>query len=170
MVPETDCACFYFTLSTFLLNYKRSGSIFYMKHVINIVGPEWYNTLVLTFFFPFSGWHICSVCQKASHYLCYTCTYSLCKACTKNADYVCVRGNKGFCSTCMKTIMLIENKDQADKEMVCVMYCGILQNMFCLSKKKKMKSTVRSEISVGCRILQVIFTISCHFLFGKIPD
>ncbi|MCD7449412.1 hypothetical protein HAX54_052117 [Datura stramonium] len=64
------------------------------------------------------GWHICSVCQKASHYLCYTCTYSLCKACTKNADYLCVRGNKGFCSTCMKTIMLIENKDQANKEMV----------------------------------------------------
>ncbi|OIT33268.1 zinc finger ccch domain-containing protein 19 [Nicotiana attenuata] len=64
------------------------------------------------------GWHICSVCQKASHYLCYTCTYSLCKACTKNADYLCVRGNKGFCSTCMRTIMLIENKDQANKEMV----------------------------------------------------
>ncbi|PHU27107.1 Zinc finger CCCH domain-containing protein 44 [Capsicum chinense] len=64
------------------------------------------------------GWHICSVCQKTSHYLCYTCTYSLCKACTKNADYLCVRGNKGFCSTCMKTIMLIENKDQANKEMV----------------------------------------------------
>ncbi|CAN4078790.1 unnamed protein product [Withania somnifera] len=64
------------------------------------------------------GWHICSVCQRASHYFCYTCTYSLCKACTKSADYLCVRGNKGFCSTCMKTIMLIENKDQADKEMV----------------------------------------------------
>ncbi|KAK4346905.1 hypothetical protein RND71_033244 [Anisodus tanguticus] len=64
------------------------------------------------------GWHICSVCQKTSHYLCYTCTYSLCKACTKNADYLCVRGNKGFCSTCMRTIMLIENKDQANKEMV----------------------------------------------------
>ncbi|CAN4083379.1 unnamed protein product [Withania somnifera] len=64
------------------------------------------------------GWHICSMCQRASHYLCYTCTYSLCKACTKSADYLCVRGNKGFCSTCMKTIMLIENKDQADKEMV----------------------------------------------------
>ncbi|XP_060191507.1 zinc finger CCCH domain-containing protein 44-like [Lycium barbarum] len=64
------------------------------------------------------GWHICSVCQRASHYLCYTCTYSLCKACTKNTDYLCVRGNKGFCSTCMRTIMLIENKDQANKEMV----------------------------------------------------
>ncbi|PIN26856.1 RNA polymerase I transcription factor UAF [Handroanthus impetiginosus] len=64
------------------------------------------------------GWHICSVCRKASHYMCYTCTYSLCKGCTKDADYVCVRGNKGFCSTCMKTIMLIENKDQANSELV----------------------------------------------------
>ncbi|CAI9780558.1 unnamed protein product [Fraxinus pennsylvanica] len=64
------------------------------------------------------GWHICSVCRKASHYLCYTCTYSLCKGCTKDADYVCVRGNKGFCKTCMKTIMLIENKDQANNESV----------------------------------------------------
>ncbi|GFY87976.1 GW repeat- and PHD finger-containing protein NERD [Actinidia rufa] len=35
------------------------------------------------------GWHICSVCQKAAHYMCYTCTYSLCKACTKDADYLC---------------------------------------------------------------------------------
>ncbi|KAK1586404.1 hypothetical protein Q3G72_002221 [Acer saccharum] len=55
------------------------------------------------------GWHICSSCQKASHYLCYTCTYSLCKGCTKDADFVCVRGNKGFCGICMRTIMLIEN-------------------------------------------------------------
>ncbi|KAF4383251.1 hypothetical protein F8388_009282 [Cannabis sativa] len=54
------------------------------------------------------GWHICSTCQKASHYMCYTCTYSLCKGCIKDADYVCVRGNKGFCQTCMRTIMLIE--------------------------------------------------------------
>lgn len=50
--------------------------------------------------------------------MCYTCTYSLCKGCTRDADFVCVRGNKGFCSTCMKTIMLIENKDQAAKESV----------------------------------------------------
>ncbi|XP_020552374.1 zinc finger CCCH domain-containing protein 44-like isoform X3 [Sesamum indicum] len=64
------------------------------------------------------GWHICSVCRKASHYMCYTCTYSLCKGCTKDADYLCVRGNKGFCSTCMKTIMLIENKDKANNESV----------------------------------------------------
>ncbi|KAI3461960.1 hypothetical protein Pfo_018623 [Paulownia fortunei] len=62
------------------------------------------------------GWHICSVCRKASHYMCYTCTYSLCKGCTKDADYLCVRGNKGFCTTCMKTIMLIENKDQANND------------------------------------------------------
>ncbi|CAN4116763.1 unnamed protein product [Withania somnifera] len=66
----------------------------------------------------FCGWHICSVCQKASHYMCYTCTYSLCKGCTKHADYVCVRGKKGFCSMCMRTIMLIENKDQRNNEKV----------------------------------------------------
>ncbi|XP_058009150.1 zinc finger CCCH domain-containing protein 44 isoform X2 [Hevea brasiliensis] len=64
------------------------------------------------------GWHICSSCQKASHYMCYTCTYSLCNACTKDADYVCVRGNKGFCGTCMRTIMLIENIWLANTEMV----------------------------------------------------
>ncbi|KAL3527177.1 hypothetical protein ACH5RR_011833 [Cinchona calisaya] len=64
------------------------------------------------------GWHICSVCQKAAYYMCYTCTYSLCKGCTKDADYVCVRGNKGFCTTCMRTIMLIENKDMGNKEVV----------------------------------------------------
>ncbi|GAA0156954.1 hypothetical protein LIER_14321 [Lithospermum erythrorhizon] len=65
------------------------------------------------------GWHICSVCQKASRYMCYTCTYSLCKGCIKETDFVCVRGNMGLCTTCMKTIMLIENKDQANKESVC---------------------------------------------------
>ncbi|XP_019444799.1 PREDICTED: uncharacterized protein LOC109348714 isoform X1 [Lupinus angustifolius] len=60
------------------------------------------------------GWHICSVCQKASHYMCYTCTYSLCKGCTKSSDFVSVRGNKGFCGLCMKTIMLIENNAQGN--------------------------------------------------------
>ncbi|KAH0719175.1 hypothetical protein KY285_015206 [Solanum tuberosum] len=64
------------------------------------------------------GWHVCSVCQKASHYMCYTCTYSVCKGCTKDADFFCVRRSKGFCSTCMKIIMLIENIDQGIKEMV----------------------------------------------------
>ncbi|KAA8547456.1 hypothetical protein F0562_003680 [Nyssa sinensis] len=62
------------------------------------------------------GWHICSICQKAAHYMCYTCTYSLCKGCTKDAEYVCVRGNKGFCTICMRTIMLIENNEQGNKE------------------------------------------------------
>ncbi|KAJ6413206.1 hypothetical protein OIU84_006077 [Salix udensis] len=64
------------------------------------------------------GWHICSSCQKVSHYMCYTCTYSLCKGCTKDADYLCVRGNKGLCGTCMRTIMLIENIATGNQEMV----------------------------------------------------
>ncbi|KAK7367329.1 hypothetical protein VNO80_09338 [Phaseolus coccineus] len=63
------------------------------------------------------GWHICSACQKASHYMCYTCTYSLCKGCTKDADFVCVRENKGLCGICMRTIMLIEKSVQGNKEM-----------------------------------------------------
>ncbi|CAJ1930342.1 unnamed protein product [Sphenostylis stenocarpa] len=63
------------------------------------------------------GWHLCSACQKASHYMCYTCTYSLCKGCTKDADFVCVRENKGLCGICMRTIMLIENSAQGNKEM-----------------------------------------------------
>ncbi|XP_038721812.1 zinc finger CCCH domain-containing protein 44-like isoform X2 [Tripterygium wilfordii] len=64
------------------------------------------------------GWHICSSCQKASHYMCYTCTFSLCKVCTKDADYLCVRGNKGFCGTCIRTVMLIENIPIGNKEAV----------------------------------------------------
>ncbi|CAI0461708.1 unnamed protein product [Linum tenue] len=64
------------------------------------------------------GWHICSNCEKTSHYMCYTCTYSLCKGCTKGADYLCVRGNKGFCGTCKKTIMLIENVPMENSEKV----------------------------------------------------
>ncbi|KAL3038882.1 hypothetical protein AAZX31_01G156100 [Glycine max] len=62
------------------------------------------------------GWHICSVCQKSSHYMCYTCPYSLCKGCTKDADFVCVRENKGLCGICMRTIMMIENIAQGNKE------------------------------------------------------
>ncbi|KAJ9564413.1 hypothetical protein OSB04_000379 [Centaurea solstitialis] len=60
------------------------------------------------------GWHICSLCQKAAHHMCYTCTYSLCKGCVKKSDYVGVRGDKGFCTICMKTIMLIENNGQGE--------------------------------------------------------
>ncbi|XP_022136458.1 zinc finger CCCH domain-containing protein 44 isoform X2 [Momordica charantia] len=63
------------------------------------------------------GWHICSNCQKASYYMCYTCPFSLCKGCTKGADYQCVRGSKGFCGSCMKIIMLIE-KSTPDGEVV----------------------------------------------------
>lgn len=58
------------------------------------------------------GWHICSICEKTSHHMCYTCTYSLCKGCSKKADFKCVRGDKGFCNVCMKTIMLIEHSAQ----------------------------------------------------------
>ncbi|KAJ0731210.1 putative chromatin regulator PHD family [Helianthus annuus] len=59
------------------------------------------------------GWHICSMCEKTAHHMCYTCTYSLCKGCVRTSDYVCVRGDKGFCTVCMKTIMLIENSGDA---------------------------------------------------------
>ncbi|KAK1439183.1 hypothetical protein QVD17_04999 [Tagetes erecta] len=60
------------------------------------------------------GWHICSICQKTAHHMCYTCTYSLCRGCVRKSDYVCVRGDKGFCTICMKTIMLIENNGQGE--------------------------------------------------------
>uniref|UniRef100_A0A0D9XLG8 Zinc finger CCCH domain-containing protein 44 n=1 Tax=Leersia perrieri TaxID=77586 RepID=A0A0D9XLG8_9ORYZ len=58
------------------------------------------------------GWHICSSCEKAVHYMCYTCTYSLCKGCIKQGKFFGVRGNKGFCDTCYSTILLIESKDE----------------------------------------------------------
>ncbi|KAK6922639.1 GYF domain [Dillenia turbinata] len=64
------------------------------------------------------GWHICSVCQKASHYMCYTCTYSLCRGCIKVAEIYCVRGEKGFCTTCMRTIKLIEKIEPDNNETV----------------------------------------------------
>ncbi|KAK3148600.1 hypothetical protein QOZ80_3BG0297000 [Eleusine coracana subsp. coracana] len=59
------------------------------------------------------GWHICSSCEKAVHYMCYTCTYSLCKVCIKQGKFFSVRGTKGFCDTCFGTILLIESKDEA---------------------------------------------------------
>ncbi|KAL6641302.1 hypothetical protein ACP70R_019483 [Stipagrostis hirtigluma subsp. patula] len=58
------------------------------------------------------GWHICSSCQKAVQYMCYTCTYSLCKGCINQGNFFAVRGNKGFCDTCYGTILLIESKDE----------------------------------------------------------
>ncbi|KAI3451032.1 hypothetical protein Pfo_007697 [Paulownia fortunei] len=114
------------------------------------------------------GWHICSVCRKASHYMCYTCTYSLCKGCTKDADYLCVRGNKGFCSTCMKTIMLIENKDQANNESVQVdfddkssweylfkVYWVVLKEKLSLtlSELTQAKKPWKGVAAVGCKPL-----------------
>lgn len=69
-------------------------------------------------FIYYSGWHLCSICEKNAYYMCYTCTFSLCKGCTKDAVILCVRGNKGFCETCMKTVMLIERNEQGNKEMV----------------------------------------------------
>ncbi|CAL9067310.1 unnamed protein product, partial [Musa banksii] len=65
------------------------------------------------------GWHICSTCQKAATYMCFTCTYSLCKACIREARFFCVRGNKGFCEACYRTIMLIESNGQDNEEKVC---------------------------------------------------
>ncbi|KAF8093480.1 hypothetical protein N665_0383s0108 [Sinapis alba] len=50
--------------------------------------------------------------------MCYTCPYSVCKRCVRSSDYVLVRENKGFCGICMKTIMLIENAPEANKEKV----------------------------------------------------
>ncbi|KAL2348582.1 hypothetical protein Fmac_002582 [Flemingia macrophylla] len=61
------------------------------------------------------GWHICSICGKGSHNMCYTCTYSLCKGCTKKSDFICVRENKGLCGICKRTILLIENCAQGEK-------------------------------------------------------
>ncbi|CAN4123531.1 unnamed protein product [Withania somnifera] len=75
-------------------------------------------SMVVLLSYAIASWHVCSVCQKASQFMCYTCTYSVCKGCKKNADFFCVRENKGFCSTCMRVIMLIENIDQGIKEMV----------------------------------------------------
>ncbi|XP_010531069.1 PREDICTED: zinc finger CCCH domain-containing protein 44 [Tarenaya hassleriana] len=64
------------------------------------------------------GWHICTTCHKGSFYMCYTCPYSICKRCVRSSEYVVVRGDKGFCKVCMKTIMLIENAAEANKEKV----------------------------------------------------
>ncbi|TVU32039.1 hypothetical protein EJB05_23755, partial [Eragrostis curvula] len=63
------------------------------------------------------GWHICSICEKAAQYMCYTCTYSLCKGCITKGSFFGVRGNKGFCDTCYGTILLIESKDQDGSKM-----------------------------------------------------
>nr|GMC67763.1 zinc finger CCCH domain-containing protein 44-like [Ipomoea batatas] len=127
------------------------------------------------------GWHICSVCQKASHYMCYTCTYSLCKGCITNADYFSVRGNKGFCSTCMRTIMLIENKDEANKEMVQVDFDDktsweYLFKVYWMYLKGKLSLTLNEliqaknpwkEAVAAQRNLQVANANDCKSVIGK---
>lgn len=62
------------------------------------------------------GWHICSICEKSAHYMCYTCTYSLCKGCVREAGFICVRETKGFCETCMSTVMLIETDEHGNEK------------------------------------------------------
>uniref|UniRef100_A0A0D9VNK0 Uncharacterized protein n=1 Tax=Leersia perrieri TaxID=77586 RepID=A0A0D9VNK0_9ORYZ len=68
------------------------------------------------------GWHICSSCEKAVHYMCYTCTYSLCKVCIKQGKFFSVRGTKGFCDTCYTTILLIESKDEGGSKVLLLEY------------------------------------------------
>lgn len=110
-----------------------------------------------------SGWHICSVCQKASHSMCYTCTYSLCKGCIANADYFSVRGNKGFCSTCMRTIMLIENKDEANKEMVCTLDIKIIPIFDCYANSY-WSASFKRRIQTSLHSL-LPYSFSCSSIF-----
>ncbi|CAA3003135.1 zinc finger CCCH domain-containing 44-like [Olea europaea subsp. europaea] len=114
------------------------------------------------------GWHICSVCQKASHYMCYTCTYSLCMGCTKDADYVCIRGNKGFCTICMKTIMLIENKDKMNSESVQVDFDDsssweYLFKAYWIYLKEKLSLTL-SELTQAKNPCKEVGTVACTHL------
>lgn len=114
-----------------------------------------------------SGWHICTLCMKSSHYMCFTCTFSLCKGCTKDADYVCVRGSKGFCATCMKTIMLIENKDQANNESVCTMISVTTSKTFVLFLRKLLLQLYCS-LTKELYVFIFIFSFFQNFLF-QIP-
>lgn len=122
--------------------------------------------------FLLSGWHICSVCQKASHYMCYTCTYSLCKGCTKNADYFHVRGKKGFCSMCMRTIMLIENKDQGNNEKVYHMRHGVDRFLILHASLKEGALLVLSLLGTICLLhitmsLESIISFWLHIFWAS---
>ncbi|XP_010919390.1 uncharacterized protein [Elaeis guineensis] len=66
------------------------------------------------------GWHICSICEKAAQYMCYTCTYSLCKVCIREANFFSVRGSKGFCETCYSTVILIESNENGNENKAAV--------------------------------------------------
>ena len=67
--------------------------------------------------------------------MCYTCPYSVCKRCVRSSEYVLVRENKGFCGICMKTIMLIENAPEANKDKVRVnlRLCLCFSSAMCLT-------------------------------------
>lgn len=92
----------------------------------------WFINFLASWLLYISGWHICSNCEKAAYYMCYTCTYSLCKGCIKDADILCVRGNKGFCTTCMRTVLLVEDNERGNKEMVClILYFGMSYSRIC---------------------------------------
>ncbi|XP_042030279.1 zinc finger CCCH domain-containing protein 44-like [Salvia splendens] len=111
------------------------------------------------------GWHICSACQKASSFMCYTCTNSWCKSCIKNEEFVRVRGNKGFCSTCIKPIMLIENKEQATDDLIIVDFDDELSweylfKMYWLLLKEKLSLTF-DEINQAKNPWKVVATVAC---------
>ncbi|XP_047980125.1 zinc finger CCCH domain-containing protein 44-like [Salvia hispanica] len=118
------------------------------------------------------GWHICSVCRKASSYMCYTCTNSWCKSCIKNEEFVCVRGNKGFCSTCIKPIMLIENKDQAANDSIKVDFDDELSweylfKMYWLLLKEKLSLTF-DEINQAKNPWKVAATVAFKPQFDNV--
>ncbi|KAL1536631.1 zinc finger CCCH domain-containing protein 44-like [Salvia divinorum] len=118
------------------------------------------------------GWHICSVCRKASYFMCYTCTNSWCKSCIKNEDFLCVRGNKGFCSTCIKPIMLIENKDQETNDSIKVDFDDKLSweylfKMYWLLLKEKLSLTF-DEITQTKNPWRVVATEACKPQFDNV--
>lgn len=88
--------------------------------------------------------------------MCYTCPFSLCKGCTKDSGYLSVRGNKGFCTTCMKVIMLIENKEQTDKETVCIFIKSFSFPSFFLGGRLDIFSSSGSTFSL-LAILPLVF-------------
>ncbi|KAJ1294859.1 hypothetical protein BS78_01G178700 [Paspalum vaginatum] len=100
------------------------------------------------------GWHICSSCEKAVQYMCYTCTYSVCRGCIKQGKFFGVRGNKGFCDTCYGTILLIESKDdgaKVDVDFDDVTSWEYLFKLYWLDLKGKHSLTLEELISAKSR-------------------
>ncbi|XP_071696153.1 uncharacterized protein [Rutidosis leptorrhynchoides] len=120
------------------------------------------------------GWHICSICQKTAHHMCYTCTYSLCRGCIKKADYVCVRGDKGFCTICMKMIKLIENNGQGEDGKVQVDFDDKLSweylfKVYWVYLKGKLSLT-DNEITEAKNPWREVSTISSHITSNKVHN